>query len=300
MRIAAGLCIALMLAPTAALAAKDVPAVVAVADRAVARRLQFFVPQTQIGTNIEVGRVASDSYGGGLIGALIIQSMDDKRETMSRSLHERAEATVKPLREALRTFDVDGLALATTRAGVTKTEWFQAQDIIAAKDPSLQARAAFLDASATPQVAFITYRYDLSQDFTYIRVIADIALVRKPIRSGTERPSLPEPFYAQSISSIVQLRSPSYEHGENVARWSADDGKLAKASLTAAFSQIERLIPYALGLGPSEIKLYTAKNRPKAFGAGFYGPLIEKDGGGPGGTLLWSNGLIYVQPAPAL
>ena len=298
MRIAAGLCIALMLAPTAAMA-KEVPAFVAVGDRAVGRTLQLVVPQSQIETNIEVGRVASDSYGGGLIGQLIIQSMDDKKETMSRSLHERAEATVGPLREALRNFDVDGLALATTRAAVAKIDWFQAQDLIAAKDPSLQARAAFLNASATSQVAFITYRYDLSADFTYIRVIADISLVRKPPRNGAQPASPPEPFYAQSISSIVQLPSPSYEHGENVARWSAGDGKLARASLTAAFGQIERLIPYALGLGQADINLYMAKNRPKAFAAGFYGPLIEKGEGSPGGTLIWSNGLVYVQSAPA-
>ncbi|MFA6115760.1 MAG: hypothetical protein WC729_17320 [Sphingomonas sp.] len=297
MRIAAGLCIALLLAP-AAVAAKDVPGVIASGDRAVARSLQLALPQDAIETNIEVGRVASDSYGGGLLGALIIESMDDKKETMSQSLHERAEATVKPLREALKTFDVAGLALATTRGAVAKTDWFQAQDIIVTDDPSPRSRAAFLNASATPQVAFVTYRYDLAPDFTYLRVIADIALVRKPA-AGARSTSLPEPFYGQSISSIVQLRTRSYEHGENVASWAASDGKLARASLTAAFGQIERLIPFALGLGPADIKLYTAKNRPKAFAAGFYGPRIDIGEGAQAGTLLWSNGLIYVQPAPA-
>jgi hypothetical protein len=296
MRIAAGLCIALLLAPAAA-AAKDAPSIIASGDRAVARTVQLAVPQETIETNIEVGRVASDSYGGGLLGALIIESMDDKKETMSRSLHERAEATVKPLREALRTFDVTGLALATTRSAAAKIDWFQAQDIIVTDDASPRSRAAFLSASATPQVAFITYRYDLAPDFTYLRVIADIALVRKP-PNGVKSGSSPEPFYGQSIVSIVQLRTRSYEHGENVAAWAAGDGKLAKASLTAAFGQIERLIPFTLGLGQAEIKLYSAKNRQKAFAAGFYGPLIEKDGGGSPGTLIWSNGLVYVQQAP--
>ena len=298
MRIAAGLCIVLMLAPTAAVAAKDTPAFVAVSDRVVARTLQLTVPQGQIETNIEVGRVVADPYGCGLMCELIIHHVDDKKETMSRSLHERAEATVGPLREALRDFDVDGLALATTRAAVSKIEWFQAQDIIATKDPSSRSRAAFLDASGTPQVAFVTYHYDLAADFTYIRVIADIALVRKPA-PGAKSGALPEPFYKQSIFSIVQLRTRSYEHGENVASWSASEGKLAKASLVAAFGQIERLIPYELGLSQADIKLYTAKNGPKAFAAGFYGPLIAKADSGTGGTLIWSNGLIYVQPAPA-
>lgn len=298
MRIAAGLYLALMLAPTAAVAAKDMPAFVAASDRAVARTLQLAVPQGQIETNIEVGRVAVDPYGGGPYCGLLIHYMDDKREILSRSLHERAEATVGPLRETLRNFDVDELALATTRAAVSKIEWFQAQDIIPTKDPSSRSRAAFLDASATPQVAFVTYHYDIAQDFTYIRVIADVALVRKPA-SNAKSAALPEPFYRQSISSIVQLRTRSYEHRENVARWTASEGKLAKASLIAAFGQIERLIPYELGLSQADIKHYTAKNLPKAFAAGFYGPLIEGVEAGAGGTLIWSNGLIYVQPTLA-
>ena len=299
MRIMVGISLAAMLvASVAPAAAKDTPAVIVERDRAVpgGRAVQIAVPQTRIDTSFEVGRVASDSYGGGLIGAIIISSMDDKREVMGRSLQEKAETTVAPLREALRTFDVDGLALATTRAALAETAWFQARDIVATKESSRQSRAAFYQTSTAPQVAFVTYRYGLSPDFTHIRVTADIALMRKPVARGAT--AQPEPFYEQTISSIVQLRSRSYEHHENVAQWSADDGKLAKASLIAAFGQIERLIPYALSLDAAEAGQFADKNRPKAFGAGFYGALIRKDEAAEG-TLLWSRGLVYVQSTPA-
>lgn len=300
MRIMVGFFVAVLLvASVAPAAAKDTPAVIAERDRAVpgGRAIQIMVPQTRIDTSFEVGRVASDSYGGGLIGAIIISSMDDKREVMGRSLQERAETTVAPLREALRDFDVDGLALATTRAALAETSWFQASDIVATKISSPQSRAGFYQASAAQQIAFISYRYGLSPDFTHIRVTADITLTRKPATRTKMSQSLPEPFYQQTISSIVQLRARSYEHRENVAQWSEDNGKLARAALVAAFGEIERLMPYALDLDAAEVARFSNKNAPKAFGAGFYGPLIRKDEGSEG-TLLWSRGLVYVQPTP--
>lgn len=297
MRTMIGLCMAF--ASSAAMAATDVSPIVPAADRAVTgpRALHLAVPQTQIETSIDIGRVAPAAQGGGLIGALIIESRDDRAKLLAQSQQDQAEAAVVPLRAALRDFDVDGLALATTRAALSRTTWFQAQPFTVARDASPQGRAAFLEASATPQTAFVTYRYALSPDFTYIRVNADIALARKPAAGSVKGAAPFHPFYEQHIASVVLLRSRSYEHRDNVANWSADNGKLARASLTAAFGQIEKLIPYALGLSDADVRLYTAKNREKAFGAGFYGPLIQRDEGSDG-LLLWSNGLVHVQSTP--
>lgn len=301
MRMLMCLCTALAFASATAAAANDTPAVLAEADRAVSspRALQVVIPQTEIETNIELGRVPSSAMGGGLIGGLIIASTTDreKQERLKQALHDKAETAVTPVRAALRGFDVDALAAAATNTALSKTGWFQAQAVSVSKDPSPQGAGAFFDASSAPQVAFVTYRYDLSPDFAYIRVTADIMLMRKAPQNI--RSALPKPFYEQHISSIVQLRSRSYENSENAANWSANDGKLAKAALIAAFGQIERLIPVALGLGEADLKQYTAKNRPKGFSAGVYGPLIQRDEAGSDGLLLWSGGLVHVQSTPA-
>ena len=303
MRMLICFCAALALASATEAVANDAPAVLAEADRAVSspRPVQVVIPQREIETNIELGRVPSSAMGGGLIGALIIANTTDKdkRKLLTQGLQDKADTAVAPLRASLRNFDVDGLALATTSAALSRIGWFQAGPVSVGKDSSLPGAGAFFNSSPAPQIGFITYGYDLSPDFTYIRVNADIVLVRKAPGNGTGPAALPKPFYEQHISSIVQLRSRSYENSENAASWSANDGKLAKASLTAAFAQIERLIPVALGLRQTDINLYTAKNRPKAFAAGFYGPLIEKTEGSQGATLIWLNGLVYVQTAPA-
>lgn len=281
--------------------APDAPATLAEKDRAVAggRAVQIVLAQQQIATSVDIGRVMTDdSGGGGLLGMLIISGMDDKRERMTENAQQRADATVVPLREALGDFDVAALALASTERALAIPQWFAPQRILLSADASPAVRSAFVADGETPQIAFITYNYGLSPDFTQIRVNADIRLARRVAAKGDKAATVTPPFYRQTITSIVELPKRSYDHGENVALWSAADGALAKSSLTAAFAELERLIPYALNLAPAELKAFDAKDREKAFGAGLYGPLVSRAEDGSGGLLIWTkNGLVNVRPA---
>ncbi|MES2444492.1 MAG: hypothetical protein V4574_16830 [Pseudomonadota bacterium] len=273
-------------------------AVVAEQDRHVAegRAVQVTLQQTEIATTIELGRVATAGYGGGVIGMILIDTIDDdNRDTMSQTLRAKAQALAEPLRLALRDFDVDAVALAATRAGVAKPDWFQAREVIGSKEPWARGRALLLASSDASQFAYVRYRYELSPDFSQIRVIGEITLM--PRNAG--RPAgVPETLYRQRILSVVQLRTRSYEPRENVALWSAENGKLAKAGLTAAFGQFEQLIPYALGLGQRDIDALMGKKREKAFAAGFYGPLIARNTSSSEDVLIWADGLVHVQSVP--
>jgi len=288
-------CLAAAVAPTAVRAA-DVPNVLAQRDRTIAggRVVQVIVPQWQITTTIDIGRVAgdADSGGGGLLGAIVLSSMDDKRKALSRASFDRAEATIAPLRKALQGFDLDALALATSKAALAKPAWFQPSSVELSKSRSLDVPTA-----ESAQAAMITYRYETSPDFTQIRVIAEIELRLAGAKPGGK--PVRDPSYRQQVSSIVLLREPSFEPAENVAKWSAGDGKLAKAALTSAFGRLEQLIPFALDLSESDLKAFTSKGREKAFAAGYYGPLIERRADRPGETLIWKDGLVNVQPSAA-
>jgi hypothetical protein len=305
MRKLIGLCIAAALLPTSALAApgnEKGPAFLAEQYReAGGRAVLLTIEQSQIETSFDLGRVPEsllppESGFWGWYGAPAVRSMDeDRRNMLSDSLHRKAEANAVPLRQALLGFDVDALALAATKAGLAKPGWFQMQDITASRDPLPQSRAAFFASSATPQSAFINYRYELSPDFTQIRVMAEIAIER-PVPAKPGKAALSQVIYRQRLLSIVQLRSPSYEPRENVTRWSASGGALARQALTAAFGQFEEMLPYVLGLGQADLDGFAAKDREKSYAAGFYGPLIARKG--PEDVLIWSSGLVHVQAMP--
>lgn len=301
MRTIAILLVVATLVPSATLAAPkqpDAPALLPERDRIVAggRAVQVAVAQSEIGTSVDVGRVAA-STGGGLIGALIISGMDDKHKRLKASAAERAETAVAPLRDALRGYDIDALALTATRLALAKPDWFQPREITLTRDISSKARRAFASAAPTSQAAFFSYHYSLSPDFTRIQVSADIRLEYKTFSKGKTAAS--PLFYHQTVTSIVQLGKRSYNHPENIAQWTADDGKLAKTALAAGFGELERLIPYALGLGTTDIKALTAKDREKGFGAGFYGPLVARDTNNPNNLTLWSrDGLVHIRTLP--
>lgn len=278
----------------------DAPGTIAERDRADAgpRAVQLLLAQKEIETSFDVGRVAA-AYGGGILDSLIISAMDNKKQVMTANLREKALVTVRPLHAALASFDVDALALTTTQAALAKPGWLNPLPFAVTKDASPAVRSAFVAGAETPGLALVAYRYDLSPDFTQIRVTAEIALARKPAAKGGKPPTTASDVYRQRITSIVQLGKRSYEHGDNVAQWSAGDGKLARTALTTAFAEIERLIPYALALGPGDVAGFTAKNREKAFAAGLYAPLIERAADGSDAVLIWSNGLVHIRTLPA-
>lgn len=295
MRFFVGLSLAACLATAAHAAPKlgDAPMVIADSERTIGggRGVLLEIPQTQIETSVDIGRVASPPSGG-ILDTIIISSMNNSRKILKTAQQERADGIARPLRDTLQNFDIDALALATTDAALAKVTWFEPQAAILSREASPARRKTFVDSTATAQLAFIAYRYDLSPDFTQIRLVADISLAK---RSGTGGKIAATPFYRQRISSIAQLRKRSYEPSENTAMWSADGGKLAKEALTAGFARLGHLIPYALGLNPDEVKRFAAKGSEQGFAAGLYGPLIERR---QETVLIWSDGLVEVQAVP--
>lgn len=291
--------IALALAATGAHAApkpSNAPAIVAALDRTISggRDVRVSLPQSEIRVGVDVGRVAASMGGDSLMGALIIGELDrDRREVMEKEQDRAATAKAEPLRTVLKGVDVEALAMATTKSALSRVDWFQAQNVTLTKSEAPQMRADFINASTTPQVAVVDYGYEMSPDFSHLRVNVWISMARK----GARRNAANQPIYTQNMSSVVQLKTRSYEHSENIKSWSADDGKLLKSALVAAFSQFERMIPYALGLSAEDAKALTAKDREKAYAAGLYGPLVERGNGQADDVLIWARGFINVQTA---
>lgn len=299
MRHMIGLCLASLLVSAPAHAApKPAENLSAISDKDRAdtrpRAVLLLFPQNEIETSFDVGRVASDQASG-LLDAIVIGAMDKKKKVLSANLSDKAYATVRPLHIVLAPFDVEALALGATQVALAEPGWLQPQPFAVTKDASLAVRSAFVAGAETQQLAVIAYRYDLSPDFTQIRVTADVALARKPVSRDKKPTTTATDFYRQRITSIVQLPKRSYAHHDNVAQWSADDGKRAKAALTNAFAEIGRLIPYALALRPTDVASLSATNREKIFAAGLYGSLIERAADGSNATLIWSNGFVHVR-----
>jgi hypothetical protein len=252
--------------------------------------VNIWMPQTKIESSYDLGRVPA-SQAGGLLDALIISSMDrNRRDILSLNLQEKADQQIQPIRNVLRDFDVDSIASTTTEKALSVPDWFKNKPTILAKNQTPDRRSN--------QTSQITYRYEMSPDFSSIRLYADIYFGPGVAPSKSKSATGSNPMFSHLITSIVQLRKRSFEPVENVAVWSAEDGKLAKEGLKAAFARMEDLIPIALKMTPAELATYKNKNREQGFAAGFNGPLLKRGGRAADDVLIWAKGLLQVHTLP--
>lgn len=241
--------------------------------------VRVFLPQTAIESTVDVGRVARPPSGG-LLDTLIVYSLDDKKKILSKSLKDKAEHTILPIRGALSGFDVDALALTSSANALATIDWLRAGTPALHKDMSYTGQPG-------ENLAEISFRYDLSPDFSSIRVFADVRLARNNAV-----------VFKQTVTSIVQLKKRSFEHDENVVLWIEDDGKRAKDAIIESFRQMEQLIPVALNMTSADLNAFGNKNREQGFAAGYNGPIIKRGGLSPDDILIWSNGLLFLHFLP--
>lgn len=249
------------------------------------RSVQVLVAQPELGAAINPSNV-SGAMGGGLLGAMIDSSIQSSRAG-------RAELGITPIRATLFNFDADALAIETTSAATAGLTWFGGQSVTFGRDTSPYAKNAALDAATTGQVAFFDYAYDVSPDFSSVRVSVLITLANKVdanVRRPEQRLQPRYLAYSQILSSAVQLPNAATSD-ENSVRWAANDGALMRQALTIAFGDLSTLIPRALQFTDADLQAASAAERS---GNGAYpgSRVIEQSANG---MLLFNGGLVHVQ-----
>ncbi len=276
-----------------------------------ARPIAAIIPQEEIASSIDLGRIIPNE--GGLIGALVdrtpeklAQNAATKADGFFRplanalegfdanSLANRATAEAVSQTEwfaagppVLHTGESMSITEADEKTGgtdstVSMTYWVgyigtEANDTVGALTWEKERRRledTFAAANpAARELAIITWRYQISADFTNMQVIADVA-IRKPNSSIH--------LYDQQLISVVKLRRPSFIEEENVAVWADNNGALARTALEMAFSRAGEVLPSILALDEAGYnEAIQKKGRETATSAGFHGPVLLRDDKGP-------------------
>ena len=249
------------------------------------RAVHVNVAQPELGAAINPSNVTG-AMGGGLIGAMIDSSIQANRS-------DQAEVGITPIRATLFDFDVDAIAIETTDSVIAGLPWFGGQPATFGRDPSPFAKNAALDATSAAQVVFFDYGYELTPDFSGIRVSVLVTVANK-VDANARRPEqrLQPRYlaYSQTVTSLVQL--PNATTAEvNSARWAADNGALARQGVRAAFADLATLLPRALQFSDADVAAAAAA--PRDTTRTYPGArVIEQN---ETGTLFYTGGLIHVQ-----
>lgn len=308
-RLAIALIAAACAQPVFAQAAQYVPPAQRAAEAA--RPLAVIIAQEELATSIQLGRIVPNE--GGVLGALTnrrpeILAQNAAAKAYAFAVPLRTAVAGFDAQEQARAATERVLAqtpwLAATppQVFVGKSMAITAQDPMASRGDSTvsmtfeigfigneandtfgalswnkerhRLETAFLAANpGAKDVAIISWRYQLSPDFTNMQVIADVSI---------GAPGAPQHTYEQQFISLVKLRRPSFVEEENVATWAANDGALARQALTMAFARVGETLPAVLALDKQGFaNAIDPKRNPRATGGNFSGPQLLRDDKGP-------------------
>lgn len=270
------------------------PLYVAEAERTVAdgRAVQIELQTPVIGAAFELGRVAEWSSSGSYGYYYWSSGPFSEAPALAQLAAREAEVRVAPLRNALQGFDGSVLVLDAAKNGISSVGWFAPNPLEVLNKPRDSSPLDFVYAAPTNQVAIVSTSYYLSHDGAQIEVKAEIRVLKKVKKSVTV-------VAYQQVISVVQMPKPAFEPNANVRTWSVGNGAAARRAIAAGSARLEKLIPRALALSQADLTAYAAKNLEMAQAAGRFGPVLERGHDGPGSVLIWSKGLISVQPLPA-
>ncbi len=185
----------------------------------------------------------AQNVNGGLIGALVVAVIDDVRSG-------KAEAAVKPLRNALVDFDFDAALKSEMQSALARDPFLGRGDLRIIKEVTSQSLDGAVTGSQAPAVLLVTADYRLSNDAD----ILDVSLTPR-LYAGTDalRAMLAKPDAKDKLALANTLyrniltfetRIPADPGGRDayIATWSANNGEKARAALKLAVAKLSAML----------------------------------------------------------
>lgn len=253
------------------------------------REAVVLVPQAEIKTLI-VASQAGAAFG--LVGAIVDVSVNQHRANA-------AEKSITPLRTALIDYHFDQQALAATQLTVEKLDWLAIRKTAFSKDNSKENTNSILDKSASPEVLFVLYNYELTADFSMMQVDARFSIYPKVAPKGQSNDSRiksENAAYSENFTYLVPLAGAGVDVAENCRLWSANNAEIARRALAQGINGVNALAARSLVQTDEDVK--KLQQGAKVNAEGRKGKLIEKT---DTGTLLLDDlgNWIFVAQSPA-
>jgi hypothetical protein len=196
------------------------------------REIYVFVPNSTAGA----------ASGGGLIGALVDAGINDIRTS-------KAEAAVKPLRDALVDFDFDKILRDDVKTSLSQVSWIHGDNTRVIKEVTNDNLDKVLDASKSDAVLFVAADYHLSNDSDEFFITAGVSLfpindALKAIKAGGKSPksSLTNSLYHNSLAFKTKAPNATSDRDQNIATWSKSNGAAMRAALKFGAEKLAALI----------------------------------------------------------
>lgn len=202
--------------------------------------IYVFVPDSQIAA----------AGGGGLLLALIDAGVNSVRTS-------KAEAAVKPLRDAVVDFDFDSMMRDDLKDSLSRLDWLHVQDVHVVKDVTPKSFDSDITGSKDQAVLLTTMDYQLSNDASALTMTLNAGLYANTDELRALRPgkaaspsALENALYRNSFRFDSAAPGSTTDRDKNIAAWGADHGAALRAALKTGASDLARRLAIDLG-GPA-------------------------------------------------
>jgi hypothetical protein len=180
--------------------------------------------------------------GGGLLGALVDVAVDSVRTS-------KAEAAVKPLRDATSDFDFDSLLRDDLRTSLSQIAWLHTGSARVVRNVSPDGLDAALAGSSASAVLFATTDYRLDNDGNVLDVSLSVDLIPKDaalmaLRTGAKSGHAVQPANAIYRDTLTVETTPpaAADRDHYIAAWSANHGASLRQALTMAAHKLSDML----------------------------------------------------------
>jgi hypothetical protein len=207
------------------------------------------IPQKEIDAQIVVANSSAATAQYGLLGALISSAVD---AGVNASRASDAEAAVRPLRDALLGFDFDAAFRQDLERQLASVPWLAAQGTTVSKQGDVDHQRAVIVSSKAVNVLLVDTAYEMTPDFSALRVGAYVSLMPSaPAPDGESRSQRQQrlldatnpakALYFDTITVEAALEAKGTPEA-NRARWAADGGEALKRALPFEAAELARLV----------------------------------------------------------
>lgn len=242
------------------------------------RQIVLFTEQEKIDSRVNPVGLSSVT-GGGLIPALIDQTVEDSRK-------QKAADPLNEVRAALADYDLKSKAVAAAAHIRTQLEWLGVNSIVASDIDPLPA--ADLSAIPDAEVMTIQYRLAIEPRFDSIKLWAHAELVTKELLKQSslgkikKKKSTAGLKFSQDFICFVPLRGDTGSIEENAAKWTSDGGKPIEDSIDLALAGVARMVATALTVVEEDTKIVKSRKAKRVgysekTAENYYGKVVSED-----------------------
>lgn len=211
-------------------------------DQIASTEILLPIKQSEIYVYVPPSNIAS-ATGGGLLPALIDVAVDTVRT-------DKAEAAVKPLRNALIDYSFDLSMQAQMKSALSQVAWLHVDDVRLSKDVSGQTLDRAIESARESAVIMASSDYQLSNDGDVLTVSMTAALYPntdplRALRTHSAKSSQSDPanaIYHNTLIFSYRLPAATTDRATNITLWSKDNGAPMRKALDASSAKLAWLL----------------------------------------------------------